>query len=286
MAIGGAAFITLGYTRLVPLSDQDKQLIAAQITSAFTHYLDQRTVAVIGMREGVPYEQGSGTCVEVGGRYFIATAAHVVRQYANADIWLIVTHGRQTTPPPIIGRGLRGGGERDPVDVAWLELGADTARAIPRHFVPLRQLRGDMGREIAGGAYVYGYPTSRTEKSPNLLSVQAVGFLTTPTWDEKGDPATDIFLEYPRENRTDVHGRRVSQPDEPVGMSGGSIWTLNVNAKGVWSPEDARLVGIEHAWREWRWVRGTQIHHWLSMLAEDLPGLHDCIRAATETSIA
>jgi hypothetical protein len=48
----------------------------------------------------------------------------------------------------------------------------------------------------------------------------------------------------------------------------------HANKDGLWSPEAVRLIGSETSWWEpGRWLRGTQIQHWLRMVTEDLPEL-------------
>jgi hypothetical protein len=56
-------------------------------------------------------------------------------------------------------------------------------------------------------------------------------------------------------------------------MSGGSMWTMALDSPGAWTPACPKLIGIQHCWAENNWLRGTQIQHWLAMIAQDIPEL-------------
>ena len=56
------------------LSEKDAlQLISSQ-AEALVRHLDERCVGILGFKGDDPSEIGSGTCIALGGRFFIATA--------------------------------------------------------------------------------------------------------------------------------------------------------------------------------------------------------------------
>jgi hypothetical protein len=66
---------------------------------------------------------------------------------------------------------------------------------------------------------------------------------------------------------------------EAPGLSSGGIWTVEANATGVWTPERCEFIGIEHAWLRWKWVKGSQVQHFLALVARTIPDLAATIRS-------
>src|SRR5262245_51611834 len=99
--------------------------IQQEALKAARHAVRDRSVALVGFSETEPKGIGTGTCISIDGRYFIATAAHVILPYPNER--LLVVNPTQA-PLPIAGRGLRGGRDGDKDDIAWLELPEESAR--------------------------------------------------------------------------------------------------------------------------------------------------------------
>lgn len=258
-----------------------KQRAAARnLTEALTRYLDTRAVSIVGSVDGRPNEIGSGTCIQLGGHYFIATAAHVIESYPSERLFLVAQNASQVGTVPILGRG-----KRNDVDVAWLEISPTDAHDVPRDFATLEQLQphcADVGEDLA---ILYGSPRDRVQVlSEHELEIAPVGFVTgapnAPALPNDVDESAHLFLAYPREARTDVHGNAV-EAVEAQGFSGGGVWLSHVNDRGVWSPESARLVAIQTSWMPWRWLRCTQIQLWLGMVAED----HEDLRPTLAVSL-
>lgn len=262
-------------------------------TEALVRHLDEQCVALIGFQGDTPGEVGSGTCVTIGGRFFVATAAHFIEDYANADLFIV--HTRTPKPAdqrvPIIGRGLRGGKVTDPVDVAFLEISGESAISIGKKFVPLERLEPcceDLPQDLA---FVYGYPSEKVD--PELLKqqkvrLQPIGYLTIPI-----DPASlgrdrnfDVYLEYPAAGNKLTTGEELDKLPAAHGISGGGIWAAHVNEPGLWSPDKCKLIATEQSWRGDEWVRGTQIQHWLDLVATDIPELRPLIEALLQTRTA
>ncbi|HPH64525.1 MAG TPA: hypothetical protein PLF40_02230 [Kofleriaceae bacterium] len=246
--------------------------IFGHVNNVVLAYLQRISVALVGMENGRPHAIGSGTCIEIGGRFFVATAEHVISPYSNENLLIVSRLERQDWTPRILGRG-----EDSTLDVGWLELDADVVGEMDRYFIPISKLRSfchHVGQDIA---VVHGFPRQfvDVDDAKMLLAVQPLCYGST-TLDTADMPelivSRDIYLPFPNEDITKSDG----SPAPPVaapGMSGGGIWSVNVNADGVWSTESCRLIGIEHSWLRFKWVKGTQIQHWLQLLVRDLPEL-------------
>lgn len=259
------------------IAPTDKQLkLFVQVNNSVLAHLEYISIAIVGLRNGEPYEFGSGTCVEIAGRYFIATAHHVVAAYGNNELFLILQHDAQQWTPMLLGRG----GD-DALDVAWLELPVEIFEAgIDRRFISHTRLLPNRGHVNEDVAVVHGFPRrllepQKVHRGLQGLSVQPLCFGSStldpsPINDSVAD--RDIYLDYPKGPLTGSDGHP-AVPIEAPGLSGGGIWIVDANKKGVWSPESCRLIGIQHSWMEWKWVRGTQIQHWISLVARDLPEL-------------
>ncbi len=252
----------------------DKQLkLFTQVNNSVLGHLEYISVAIVGLRNGEPHDIGSGTCVEIGGRYFVATAHHVLAPYTDDELFLILQHDAQEWTPIPLGRG---GDEA--LDIAWVELPAEILQAgIDRRFVSHTRLLPNCGHVSDDVAVVHGFPAGLTEapKGRRGLSVQPLCYGSS-TLDAGSIPDSvadrDIYLGYPNGPLTGSDGMP-AVPIEAPGLSGGGIWFVDANKQGLWSPESCRLIGIQHSWMQWRWVRGTQIQHWIALVARDLPEL-------------
>ena len=125
---------------------------------------------------------------------------------------------------------------------------------MPAEFVQPRPLR-DGGKFLAMGALPY---LTRT------IEVQ-------PT----GTADLDIFVEYRELFTADGAGK----VPKAHGLSGSGLWLVNPRQDGVWTPDLAKLVAIQHSafGDPPEYLRGTLIREWLKMLQEDIPELASAI---------
>ena len=246
--------------------------IFGHVNNVVLAYLQRISVAIVGMKNGRPESIGSGTCVEIGGRYFVATAEHVITPFSNMDLLIVSRLQGQHWTPSIIGRGTDA-----EFDIGWLEIDSTIASQMDRQFIPVSQFRPHcfhVGQDIA---VVHGFPSQLVVPDLDTMSlaVQPLCYGAT-TWDFVDRPdlieERDIYIPFSNEEITKSDG----SPATPIaanGMSGGGIWAVDVNAPGVWTAASCRLIGIEHCWSPFKWVKGTQIQHWLALLLRDLPEL-------------
>ena len=81
------------------------------------------------------------------------------------------------------------------------------------------------------------------------------------------DPDSHIFLQFPESGITDLTGEIADVPDA-FGISGGGIWAIHQNTSGLWSPDYAKLIGIQYSWYEsLRLAKANQIQHLLALIA-------------------
>ena len=262
---------------------------------AIVHSLMQHSVCILApeRREDEIIPQGSGTCVRIGDHFFIATAAHVFRDLQHNEIYdddLWIVHSQQPTldRPAIIATGLEGGGNYDPVDVAWIELDHVTANGMNKTFLTLDRIRSRVDHAGDDLIALNGYPGSFTlESDDGTVFAQSMSFVggTIPPkdWPESEFEdlhciAEDYFLlaAFPPEGNYLVTGQHYQVPD-PHGMSGGGLWQIPANPtkpEEVWSTKQARLVGINLEWKQDNpWVVANQMQHWLQLVAEDFPDI-------------
>jgi hypothetical protein len=210
--------------------------------------------------DGNPHDPGSGTLIRIGDRFLVATAAHVVRGEDLEAIGIGVFERPDWRRPRLLGFGCRGGGEHEPVDVAWLEL---EPRAIPflteRRFLLLADLQTDTAHVADAGAFVHGYPAETLEvgKQNETWSVLAtsVGFGTVTLGADRlptrFNSRYDTYVEWPQGPISP--GAPESWPKalpSAPGMSGCGIWLAMGRGDEVWTPAKMRMVAIEHSWHE------------------------------------
>jgi len=234
-----------------------------------------------GRKNADPLNAGSGTCLRIGGRFFVATAAHVISP-RPPNMHFVATPTTEDGALKIINGGYRGGGKYDPVDVGWLELHGRAAAQAGRAFLDIARVRtGCVGDEEL---VVLGAPVQQQERGKHadgtpVLKTGASWWATRGILDardlaEAPDPARKLFLRWPsRVEGTD--GEWYEYP-EPGGMSGGGVWATNVR-HAQWRASNLQLVGIEYAFQRVgapdRYLKACQIQVWLEMLREDVPEL-------------
>lgn len=242
------------------------------------HHMSARGVALAVINDKKEFiDLGSGTYVVVGGRCFVATAAHVISPYRSEDIVLVSSERRAVRPVPFVGRGHRGGGKNDLVDVAWLEVAPSVVSDMGKEVVELARCLPECASVENDVVFAYGNPYSLIAESAiarKEIPIQPIGYSTvTLPPRSKARAEADIVIEYALRGNILADGREFDLP-EPHGVSGGSLWKMNVTKSGLWSAFNAQMIGISHTYhRRRRQIQGTQIQHWCRMLAEDIPAL-------------
>jgi hypothetical protein len=260
---------------------EKEKVFLANYTEAIVRHLDSRCVGIVTYKNG---SFGSGVCVEIGGKYFVATAAHVIQGCTEEDVTTIHTRAPSNQKTHIVSIGSNGGGD-DVVDVGYLEIDPQYAKSMGKEFVDLGRLESGCSELPNDLAVVYGYPAELTDIElfkEKGIAVQPIGYVT-PTkthsdvakqLDYSPIQQNDIYLEYPEDGNILTNGKAVKKMPEAPGMSGGGIWSTNVNYAGIWVADMCKLIAIQRSWNPCvRYLRGTQIQHWLQLIKANFPAL-------------
>lgn len=236
-----------------------------------------------------PCQIGSGTCVDLGGRRGIFTAAHVVLN-TPANCISIVLPEKVGFNSYVRSVRLEGGREEDlgrvadPIDVAFLELSEEGMQVLSsvKQFLTLDRIESGVAHRDRP-FMAYGTPRallSQEAIARRELPVIPICYATEATQQRPaGTTMSDhIVLEYPQlGNIWGASGIELDvtrEPEgallrDPRGISGGGIWTMRSTNSPVWSPESAVLVGIETGWRAAsRLIIGNQIQHAIAVVAK------------------
>ena len=170
-------------------------------------------------------------------------------------------------------------------DLAWLELDPEVVKQPLLEFVRLDEstsLNEDKGQQACA---LLGYPIETAEKpsdarQPFLLESACVLTLSIPS-PERQSPAdpSSFCVEWPPRDRS-LDGLLPA----PQGVSGGGGWLLPKHDEYlVWSPERARLVGIETSWwRGYRELVVVRIESWLELVGDQIRELNEEIAVILE----
>ncbi len=284
-------------TRVAEFYCEEPGQLQRAATDAAADYVARRTVAVglfdPNYERGI--RRGTGTCVSIRGTYLVATAAHHFVDVPEEPFEVGVL-ALSNIPNRSIFRArrfnFRGGRAGDREDVAWLELSEATAHDLGREFLTLDGILPYYSGVPGEPLFSYGFPdhmeiTPKEDGQAEFgFAVQSYATFVLPT---KGiaprfhpNPDFDIFARYSTRELVGTlpKGRVAKLPDAP-GLSGGGFWRVNIGKRGIWTPDDVKLVGIEHEW--WpddEWFRATKVCHWLRLVADDHPATRREIEAA------
>lgn len=272
--------------------------LASEAQRGLMTQVHSRGVGIVQLKNQQEIGLGSGTCVRIGDRYFIATAAHVICDAPINELCLVpeggpTPHSRRVA---LLGMKWSGGGDYDDIDVGWIEVEPAAAKRMNgKTFITLDRVlpfcTPKRGKQMI---LLWGAPWAlvdqRALQEHYRVDVRFATFLTPPLprsrWPWRGKGRNDIFLSYPTNDQTT---RRVSDdapavPPNPQGMSGGGMW-LHEFSDEVWLPERSMLIGIDRSWSpSEQYARGTRIEHWLRLVAKDFPDLRAEIRAHLKQS--
>jgi hypothetical protein len=245
-------------------------------------YVSDRSAAVVLRARSGRFGIGSATAIQIDGRLFIATAAHVLKDVTGDVDLHIVPSGFSTQRLVAVKRGLSADGGHGFPDVAWVEIDPGSAVGCHIAFLGLDDLGVDKAHDSSRAFLIQGYPYSEVgqEELPKL-DFLSIGAMTLSRGEDSLAPEVrdgkSMILEYPPH---DYHSTDFPAPPAP-GISGGGVWRIGQFDDGqVWDPSQAKLVAIN---REWRRRDGllfaTPIRFWLETLATAHPELATSIRA-------
>jgi hypothetical protein len=169
------------------------------------------------------------------------------------------------------------------LDSAWLELDPETLEHPHFALVAVDEIasfRKDKGEQAC---FVLGYPAGMAEKPSTVQQRPLLESACMGTFNRLVASARSARSEHFRHRMASSDGSLNDSP-EPHGLSGGGVWLLPRHDDYlVWSPERARLVGIETAWwRDYGELVVTRIESWLELVANQIPELCDEVTTILE----
>ena len=254
-------------------------------STAMMLHLQVRAAGILYFDESDrPTDVASGTFVKIGGRYFVATAAHCVKDDPKERLGVVAigsgappnAQGSKILTPKISNVGWRGGKCEDADDVGWIELQTGAGPAIEkdwgRIFTTLDRFDP---RPVPPptSVYLFGVPGEyvRREDDPMTLHMGAFPYLANVIPTPAKRQGDDIYVAFESVMKTADGFRKT--PDAK-GLSGSGIWVVRPEYAGVWTPDVAKLVAIEHMRpRSGEWLQCNSIRRWLTMMREDFPDL-------------
>lgn len=238
-------------------------------------YIRRNIVAVLQEFEGKEY-MGSGVCVQISDRLFIATAAHNFQDVPSGGTFKLLSPNiLPPTPLQVKDRNYSSYGQEGTLDTAWLEVDEQQARKENLTGITLDTIEPYhvMDKENATYASVGFAPHFLVlATNPNSNSDPIVIQYTKPAKD--ADPNDDELLLHLAEQAV-KDGVNVPMPF-PGGISGGGIWSVpHLDKTEIWSPEKYRLIGINTSVTvDVDQIIGLRMYHWLRLLHSDHPELH------------
>ena len=263
------------------MDEATKRLLTRQANSEMAAYIRRHSVA-LGLYSGAEHpEIGSGTCVSVGERFFVATAAHNIHHQSENSISIVHTNQPESERVPISALHWSGGERGQPEDVGLIELEPEVAHSLKRDFLSLDRVSENPPPLEEGWLFLFGFPSQLVPSdraATGIYAYSSIGFITlgvpVSQYPDSASRSLDWVLEYPETGEVGWDDRAFPMPD-PFGVSGGSIWFLNPNeATPLVGSHNARWVGIQHSWvRSRRLAIGNRISVWLTLVKEHYPGL-------------
>ena len=236
------------------------------------NYVSDRSAALLLSTSPGTLSIGSATCLCIGGRYLLATAAHNIDDIRDDSGIRVLPRGRNDHPGiPILSRS-HPGDEAFGHDVAWLELEADGVLSSDLKCFGLEDLKCYQSHAPTMPFLLQGYPAAEVEVNGNTISPLSLGLMTISLEPGGGE----VFaVEYPPQSKEDI-GLELTHPE---GISGGGIWLESrFQDELIWAPVQSTLVAIATTWEESAArLSGVGIEHWLGLVAQDFPDLRQLI---------
>jgi hypothetical protein len=235
---------------------------------------------------------GTAIAIEIGDRYFFATAGHVISEDHKYEI---VLKNKMLQPIDcFVSRQF----DID-TDVGLLEIPKEKKHLIDSWVTDSdSDIYTDIDQHKKNKVVVVGYPGESAIRTPkeqisknNFLEYQIWNALcymssTLPIekWPTEGienqtieeqdifidfDPDGNMFTSPP--NTVDISPADSMRCPKLSGISGGGIWLWESEEGLIWKPS-VRLIGIQHrVFEKGQWMRGTLINCWLDLVAKKYP---------------
>lgn len=239
---------------------------------------------------------GSAVPIQMGNRYFLATAGHVIRE----------------CPELVIVSETPGLGHRDFVashldiqkDIGLLELSAASALSLGIDFLPSTSIRAGFKLDETTPLVISGFPGGSAEvvQGHTITKIIFTAFVfhvepLIPPYKKElkiEDADTCIFCRFrekiyigsvdPNMCEGAENVREEKFPDV-AGISGCGVWRANVDMRsGIWEPS-LELLAIEISWFEEKgWIRSRRIDDFLSLVEANYSDLIEVVNSVRRGS--
>lgn len=231
-----------------------------------------------------PFEAGAGVCVQIGGRHFVATAAHCMK-----GLVLVANENGFEYPSNRTVTILNRRADRD-IDIGFLEIKIDEEFiALGRSFCSIDQIElSDL--MVRHMHHIIGYPVGQWKQIGGQTELVKCGFGTVfqgkegeylilpfpkkEDWYRFGRDSTEksSFVETPEGFRAE----KSSFVETPNGFSGGGLWGfVRVPEGELFVPaKHIKLRGIQSSWQiDRRLIQCVPILRWLKLIHNEYPDL-------------
>ncbi len=255
---------------------------------ALFHHPPGRTREIVDVET---QKHASAVKVCIGGRYFLATAGHFLRDARGHELEVVRRVDESPFPANYVNVCWH---EDDSIDVGLVELCPGDAAAI-EPFVDDRGILANWDQNREQNVLVVGFSQDTHVKvAPSVVVGAMVTFVNTTVmrsdwpaghFEHEPTDGVDLFVGYDDETNQQMMGsgmepiRAATGPQQtpnPMGMSGGGIWLPNYHrhpSSGLLQP-NAQLLGLQVSFLpDRKLLRGVQIDCWLSLAEREYPDL-------------
>ena len=227
---------------------------------------------------------GSAVLIEIEGKLFLLTAAHITDRQEMETLLvpgvdgLISPHGYFAHVSVSKGKTR----DNDRMDIAYYRLDDDIRSELDPKLKPMH--REDMAlfeSLMQGDIYSFsGFPHRKTRIHGDTVETELFSYtgcvVDDETYRELGyDPGVHIVVKFDRKQSYLRYGPR-NIPPLPHGVSGGGIFAWRKDFVDGGDPDDRRLVGIAHSYHKHNahhYLAGTRINAFLSCILRNNPAL-------------
>lgn len=256
-------FNTFFYDRKMSMNEESESM---QQNEQARIYAESHSCVIFSDIDGWLEQIGSGTIVSLFGKYFVATAAHVISQ-SNRDQLAIGSILLNHQFFKIINMAFVGGREDEKEDLAWIEVEFPNCIESTKPIDQSNLYQGDI--LISDTLMISGFPNDEVKKirkdQINTTNLTHFGYMTgiieNTRWESEYVEDYHILMDYDREMWISPTEKRPAPT--AWGLSGGGIWYNDKSHRSL------RLAGIQNSWDgPMEKISGIKISEWLAFLVQ------------------
>lgn len=226
---------------------------------------------------------GTGVLVDISGRVFLLTAAHVINQNKFGDILIPTNEGLKQLPGEFSFLDLYENKKGSEIiyDVGYFKLDVNFSEKYLSTASKIRIEDLAFIKDSTQAAFytIAGYPSSKSKVKSRLTTSEAYFYggcsVSKEVYSEHGfDPHLHIIVKFRRELSVTTEGVKTFPPFFR-GLSGGGIFIWPNDFQGQLFPPIRRLVGIFHRYyKNDKLLIGTNIQILIKCIAKNNPDLN------------